>query len=179
MSDSECNLCLLWVQLFPNGTRNSWLWLNTNHILPASIGRKRLSHGQALELECSVREYWPVLWWSRKLWDGRWKHGVVNDIQESKKVAQGRPGYCRIAAMNSASMTPRLDLVLPCDIISSLPPRFHSVLIAFLLLRNRETVLVVNNASARTASIFNCCQRKRGVAKMRKLVTRVELDLIG
>jgi len=98
--------------------------------------------------------------------------GVVNDIQESRKVAQGRPGYCRIAAMNSASMTPRL--VLPCDIISSLSPRFHSVLIAFLLLR--ETVLVVNNVSARTAAIFNC---KRGVAKTRTLVTRVELDLIG
>jgi len=57
--------------------------------------------------------------------------------------------------------------VLPCDTISSLSPRFHSVLIAFLLLRNtpnRETVLVVNNASARTATIFNCCQCKRGVA---------------
>ena len=39
-------------------------------------------------------------------------------------------------------------------------PRFHSVLIAFLLLRNRETVLVVNNVSARTAAIFNCCQCK-------------------
>ena len=61
----------------------------------------------------------------------------------------------RIAAMNSASKTPRL--VLPCDIISSLSPRFHSVLIAFLLLRNRETVLVVNNAGAHTAAIFNCC----------------------
>jgi len=27
-----------------------------------------------------------------------------------KKVAQGRPGYCRVAAMNSASMTPQLVL---------------------------------------------------------------------
>ena len=134
-----------------------FMWLNANHVLPASIGRKRLSHGQALELDCSVREYWPVLWRSRKLWNRRWKHGVVNDIQESKKVAQGRPGYdAYAAAMNSASKTPRL--VLPCDIISSsLSPSFHSVLIPFLLLRNRETVLVVNNASAHTAAIFNCC----------------------
>ena len=53
-----------------------------------------------------------------------------------------------------------------------------SVLIAFLLLRNSETVLVVNNVSAHTAVIFNCCQCKRGVAKTWTLVTRVELDLI-
>jgi len=57
--------------------------------------------------------------------------------------------------MNSASMTP--PLVLPRDTISSLSPCFHSVLTAFLLLMNRETVLVVNNASAQTAPIFNCC----------------------
>ena len=136
------------------------MWLNTNHIT-SSVDRKRVIKPwpgpRASELECSVREYWPGLWWSRKLWDGRRKHGIVNDIQESKKVAQGRPGYCRIASMNvnSASMTSRL--LLPCDIISSLSPRFHSVLIAFLLLRSRETVLVINNASAHTAAIFNCC----------------------
>ena len=34
-----------------------------------------------------------------------WKHSVATAIQESKK-AQGRLGYVRIAAMNSASMTP-------------------------------------------------------------------------
>jgi len=120
-------------------------------------------------LTCSVAK--------QKTLDGRWKHGVVNDIQESKNSSTGAPGLLLLAAMNSASMTPRL--LLPCDIISSLSPHFHSVLIAFLLLRNRETVLVVNNASARTAAIFNSCQCKRGVAKMWTLVTRVELDLIG
>jgi len=106
----------------------------------------------------------------------RWKHGVANDTQESKKVAQGHPGYMPLAAMNSASMTPRL--VLRCE-FSSLWPHFHSDLIAFLLLRNREIVLVVNNANAHTAATFNCCQCKGGVAKTRTLVTRVELDLIG
>jgi len=65
-----------------------------------------------------------------------------------------------------------------CD-ISSFSPCFHSVLVAFLLLRNRETFLVVNNASTRTAAIFNSCHCKRGVAKTQTLVTRVELDLIG
>jgi len=120
-------------------------------------------------LTCSVAKQ-KALGWKMEAWCREWH-------PESKKVAQGRPGYCRIAAMNSASMTPRL--VLLCDIISSLSPRFNLVLIAFLLLRNRETVLVVNNASAHTAAIFNCCLCKRGVAKTRTLVSRVELDLIG
>jgi len=100
-----------------------------------------------------------------------WKHGVVNDVQESTKVAQGPRATARPHSNH--------ELVLPCDIIPSLSPRFHSVLIAFLLLRNRETVLVVNNVSAHTAAIFNSCQCKRGVAKTRTLITRVELDLIG
>ena len=65
---------------------------------------------------------------------------------------KGPKSGAAMAAPAAAAPSP-----LPCDIISSLSSRFHSVLIAFLLLRNRETVLVVNNAGAHTAAIFNCC----------------------
>ena len=56
-------------------------------------------------------DYWPVLWWSRKLWDGS---TVLDfDIQESKKVAQGHLVYVHIAAVNSASTIPWLALPFP------------------------------------------------------------------
>ena len=131
-----------------------FMWLNSNHILPASIGKDlaikpwpgsqseqtRMLLSESTDVFCDEAESFEMEAWCCK-WHPR--------VQKSNT---GAPGLCCIAAMNSASMTPWL-----VTLFHHFHVRFHSVLIAFLLLRNRETVLVVNNASAHTAAIFNCC----------------------
>ena len=63
---------------------------------------------------------------------------VVTDIQESKKVAQGRP----VHSSHEHLASPRLVLPFPWHYFVTFA-MLSSVLTGFLLLVNRKTVLVV------------------------------------
>lgn len=74
-----------------------------------------------------------------------WKHGVVTDIQESKKSSTGAV-HIRIAAMNSYNAN-NVQWHSFLDVTSSLLLHFHSVLTADLVPRHRKSILVVNKAA--------------------------------
>jgi len=68
-------------------------------------------------LTCSVVKQ-KDLGWKMEAWCWKWHPRV-------QKSSTGAPGLLPHSSHEHASMKPRL--VLPCDIISSLSPRFHSV----------------------------------------------------
>ena len=123
------------------------------------------------KLEYSFGEYWPVLWWSRKLWDG----STCCNWHPRVQVAQGRP----VHSSHEHLASPRLVLPFPWHYFVTFAT-LSSVLTAFLLLGNRKTVLVITTQALKQKPFSAVTtETERGVAKTRTLITREELDPNG